>query len=293
MPSFKPSLYAPHLPPVVAWMNRAGSVGKTTVAYNGGVQLTRRDRRVLVIDADLQSDASYWSGWDGDLVPDGALTVHDVMLGRATLADATVPGRTRIAAGDSDEAFEVIDGLDLVRGDNAMSQADSELAQDPAGVFWLQRALKREISEGQYDLIFIDCPASLGRLSISLLLAATDVVVCMKPTRKEMRGAIALTNEIDKTRDAYEDFGVNTSVAAYLMNESKKSDSQGKFYKQIQDEATELFGDRLLPLVHSSVYVPEAYDAQEPLVVWAKQSPIVSTVDSVLDDLGYKAAAVH
>lgn len=279
--------YAEHLPPVFAGMNRAGSVGKTTVGYNVCVQAALRGYRCLLIDADLQSDASYWSGWDGDFVPEGVATVHDVMLGRAKLPDATVPARTRVGAGDDDSSFLDIEGLDVVRGDKTMSQADSELTQDPRGVFWLQLALKNQIQAGQYDFIFIDCPASLGRLSISLLLAATDVIVCMKPTRKEMRGAAALAAEIERARYEYQDFGVTTQVSYYLMNEAKKHDSQGKFYRIIQKEAEEKFGDMLLPLVGSAVFVTEAYDAQEALAYWDPNAPIVGTFNTILDRLGF------
>ncbi|MFD8079161.1 ParA family protein [Streptomyces sp. NPDC059718] len=280
-------LYAPSLPPVFANMNRAGSVGKTTHMVTMWTLAVQRGYRGLIIDADLQSDASYWFGYDGDQVPDGVATVHDVMLGRAKLADAMVPARTRVAAGDDDDAFEEIPGLFLVRGDKAMAQADGELVQDDQGALWLQKALKRGVEEGEFDFVGLDCPASLGRLSVSLLVAATEVTVCMKPTRKELRGARALAGEIAQVRERWEDWDGTPEASIFIMNEAKEHDSQGKFYKAIQEEAAEMFGDRIMPMVKGSVLVPEAYDAQEPLPFWAPSSPLLTTYGQILDRIGF------
>ena len=284
-------LYARQLPPVFAKMNRAGSVGKTTLGVTLWVLAAMRGYKGLFIDADLQSDASYWFGYDGDHIDAGTATVHDVMIGKAKLQDAIVPARTRIAPGEGDDSFRIIPGLDLVRGDKAMAQADGELVQDGRGAFWLQMALKHHIQQDQYDFIAIDCPASLGRLSVSLLLAATDVMVCMKPTRKELRGALALAHEITEVRGGYEDFDASAEASLFIMNEAKEHDSQGKFYKGIQEEARAQFGDRLMPMIKGSVVVPEAYDAQEPLPFWAPTSPLLKTYGQILDTLGFTETA--
>jgi len=291
LPVLQRPVYAPHLPPVLAGMNRAGSVGKTTFGYNLCVQAARRGYKVLLVDADLQSDASFWSGWDGDAVPKGVATIHDVMLGNAKLADAIVPGRTRIGTGYEDAAFEIIPNLFIVRGHKDMSQADGELVQDPKGVFWLQHALRSGITEGEYDLIYVDCPASLGRLSISLILAATNIVMCMKPTRKELRGAKLLKEMVDETRSGYEYYGAGAVASHIMMNEAKSTESQGKFYMNIQTEAREAYGDGVLGVLRTSVLVPEAYDAQEPLAIWAPAAPATLAIDAMLDSLGYPVQA--
>lgn len=280
--------YAPHLPPVFAAMNRAGSVGKTSIGWNLCVQAALRGWRGLFIDADLQSDASFWSGWDGDQLPDEVITVHDVMLGTHKLREAIVPARTRVAPGDDPSSFKIIQGLELVRGSEEMSQADSELAGDPKGVFWLQRALRRELAEGDYDYVWIDCPASLGLLSISLVIAATDIMVCAKPGRKELRGSVAMVRRIEEIRTEYEDFGASAVASWYAVNESKKHESQGKFYMGKQEEAAHMFGDQLLPLLRSATVVTEAYDAQEPLAFWVPNHESTQTIESILDKMGFE-----
>ncbi|WP_052457542.1 ParA family protein [Streptomyces sp. AcH 505] len=286
MTQYTPPLYAPHLPPVFVMMNRAGSVGKTTFANTVFTEAALRGYRGLIVDADLQSDMSYWYGYDGDFVPPGVQTIHDLMLRRAKLADVTVPARTRIEAGDGDDAFQVIPGLDLVRGDIKMSQADGELVQDPLGVFWLRDVLKTQVQQGQYDFIAIDAPASYARLSQSLLVAGTDVITMMRPMRKELRGARALAQEVLDVVADFEDHGVSTRCSWYCVNDAK-AESQGKFFTNMQDEALASYGDRLLPGIRNAVVVAEAFDAQEPLPIWAPKSESMTLFRGITDRIGF------
>lgn len=288
-PQYLPPNYAPHLnTPIFVMMNRAGSVGKTTVANTVFTEAALRGYTGLIIDADLQTDMSYWYGYDGDDVPEGVPTIHDLMLGQAKLADVIVPARTRIAPGDADDAFEVIPGLDLVRGDIKMKQADGELVQDKLGVFWLQNVIKKQVPESKYDFIVIDAPASYARLSESLLVAATDVITMMKPMRKELRGARALARELVSLNADFEDYGANVRPTWYCINDAK-SESQGKFFSNMQDEAREVYGDRLLPGVKNAVVVAEAFDAQEPLPIWAPKSESMKTFREITDQIGFPA----
>lgn len=286
-PMYTPPQYAPHLNiPIFVMMNQAGSVGKTTVANTVFTEAALRGWSGLIIDADLQTDMSYWFGYDGDEIPEGVLTIHDLMLGQARLEDVVVPARTRIGAGEGEDAFEVIPGLDLVRGDIKMKQADGELVQDKLGVFWLQNVIKKQVEEGKYDFIVIDAPASYARLSESLLVAATDVITMMKPMRKELRGARALARELVSLNTDFEDFGANVRPTWYCINDAK-SESQGKFFANMQDEAREVYGEKLLPGVKNAVVVAEAFDAQEPLPIWAPKSESMEVFADITDKIGF------
>ncbi|WP_448333529.1 ParA family protein [Streptomyces sp. DSM 41534] len=284
---YEAPLYAPHLNiPIFVMMNRAGSVGKTTVGNTFAVEAALRGWRGLIFDADLQTDMSYWFGYDGDDLPEGVLTIHDLMLGRAKLEDVVVPARTRIAPGDEDDAFQVIPGLDLVRGDIKMKQADGELVQDALGVFWLQRVIGKQVPAGRYDFLVVDAPASYARLSESLLVAGTDVITMMKPMRKELRGARALAREIVTLNADYEEYGSSVKPTWYCINDAK-SESQGKFFANMHKEAEEVYGERLLPGVKNAVVVAEAFDAQEPLPIWAPKSDSMRTFRDITDRLGF------
>ncbi|MFF6903369.1 ParA family protein [Streptomyces hydrogenans] len=286
--NYLPPKYAPGIDaPVFLMMNRAGSVGKTSFANSVFVEASLRGYRGIIFDADLQSDMSYWFGWDGDYIPDGTPSIHDLMLGRAKLKDVLVPARTRIAPGHDESSFETIPGLQLVRGDIKMKQADGELAMgDSTAVFWLQEVIRKQIEPGSVDFIAIDAPASYGRLSESLMAAATDVITMMKPMRKELRGARALAEEITSMNDDMDRFDVRVSPTWYCINDAKVS-SQGHFYSNIQAEAAEIYGDRLLPELRNSVVVAEAFDAQEPLPIWAPKSDVMKVIHKIADRLGF------
>ncbi|MFE4829972.1 ParA family protein [Streptomyces sp. NPDC056672] len=291
MPNHTPPKYAPHLPPVYVMMNRAGSVGKTTFANTVFTEASLRGYRGLMVDADLQSDLSYWYGYDGDFVPAGTPTVHDLMLRRAKLQDVIVPARSRIAPGDSDDSFAIIPGLDLVRGDIKMAQADGELVvQDDKGlaVFWLRDVLKKQVEQYQYDFIVIDAPASYARLSQSLLVAGTDVITMMRPMRKELRGARALAKEVLDLNIAFEDYDTAPQCTWYCINDAK-AESQGKFFINRQVEAQSAYGDRLLPGIRNAVVVAEAFDAQEPLPIWAPKSESMTVFRDITDRIGFPA----
>ncbi|MEU9703073.1 ParA family protein [Streptomyces sp. NPDC047981] len=291
MTLYLPPKYAPELNiPVFLVMNRAGSVGKTTVANTVFTEAALRGWKGLIFDADLQSDMSYWFGYDGDAVPDGVFTIHDLMLGKARLEDVTVPARTRVAAGHGDDAFETIKGLDLVRGDIKMKQADGELvrADNALAVFWLQEVIRTQVEPGKYDFIVIDAPASYGRLSESLLVASTDVITMMKPMRKELRGARALAQEIQSLNDDYDRYDVRVRPTWYCINDAKAA-SQGHFFTNMQDEAAEIYGDKLLPQIKNAVVVAEAYDAQEPLPIWAPKTDAMKVFGDIADRLGFPA----
>lgn len=288
MPQYMPPAYAPDLGiPVFVMMNRAGSVGKTTIANTVFTEAALRGYRGLIIDADLQTDMSYWFGYDGDRVPPGVKTMHDLMLGKATLDEVVVPARTRTAPGDKDTSFEIIPGLDLVRGDVKMKQADGELTQAGGlAVFWLQDIIREQVPAGKYDFIVIDAPASYARLSESLLVASTDVITMMKPMRKELRGALALSSEIASLNEDYKRHGARVSTTWYCINDAK-SENQGKFFTGIQDEAREAYGEKLLPSIKNAVVVAEAFDAQEPLPIWAPKSDAMKVFREMTDRLGF------
>ncbi|MCU4750283.1 ParA family protein [Streptomyces sp. G-5] len=287
--SYTPPRYAPHLPVVFLTINRAGSVGKTTFGNTFASTAALRGYNGLIIDADLQSDMSRWFGYDGDFVPDGVPTVHDLMLGKNRLDEVLVPARTRIAPDTAKRPFEIIPGLDLVRGSAKMSQADGELVQDGRGIFWLQSVLKKQVPEGRYDFILIDAPASFGRLSESLMLAASDLITMMKPMRKELRGALALKRNVEDLNEKYEDFGASAQCTWYCINDAKSdSGSQGQFYANMQEEAQSLFGaQNLLPGIRNTVVLPEAYDAEEPLPFWAPRSESMGTFNTITDQMGF------
>ncbi|OIV39148.1 hypothetical protein BIV57_02120 [Mangrovactinospora gilvigrisea] len=282
---------------VIAFMNQAGGARKTTTAVTLATLLARSGVRTLLIDADSQADASIALGYgvpdqqDRERVAtvhdalDARTSIHDVLLSEAKLPEAIVPARTRVGDGDDAAAFSVIPNLDLALGSRKMTQADAELVQDETGYFWLRDALEEDLPEDAYDVVLIDCRASLGRLEISVLIGAEKVIACAKPESKDLRGVAELEKTIDRTQYKFRRLGGSAELWRVLISGARSHRAQGAVYQDMVDRAHKRYGERLLPLVHNSVLAIESYDAQEPLPYWAPKSGIVQDYESVLGAL--------
>jgi chromosome partitioning protein len=157
------------LPKVVALLNQKGGVGKTTSTANLGAAFARLGKRVLLIDLDPQSNLSMHFGVE---------------------AEPTQPSVYDLLVGDEVEAASVIvharEGLDFMPAVTELALVEGELAQQPD----MQRTLERAVAPvaGDYDLILLDCPPSLGVLSVNALTMADEVFVPMLAHYLALRG---------------------------------------------------------------------------------------------------------
>ena len=160
----------------IAVINQKGGVGKTTTAVNLGAALAEDGRRVLVIDLDPQAHASLHLGIE--LEP-GENSTYDVLGGRCTLADA------RRAA--SENLWVVASSIDL-------AAIEIELTGTPDWESILRRKLEEEAED--FDYVIIDCPPSLGLLTINALVAVREVLLPMQPHFLALHGLSKLLQTI-------------------------------------------------------------------------------------------------
>jgi chromosome partitioning protein len=166
----------------IACANQKGGVGKTTTVVNLATYLGLAGERVLVIDLDPQGNATSGFGVDRTTVD---RSVYDAMIGSVALSDLRVPTRTQ--------------GVDLVPSSTALAGAEVELT----GLDHRERRLARLLDGvvGDHDYIIIDCPPSLGLLTVNALTAVDSVLIPIQCEYYALEGLTQLIATINLVRD--------------------------------------------------------------------------------------------
>jgi chromosome partitioning protein len=168
---------------VTACTNQKGGVGKTTTVINLATYLALSGTPTLVIDLDPQGNATSGLGIDRRVLD---RSVYDALIDRVPIGD--------LAVGTP------IDGLDLVPSAPALSGAEVELVSIPAR----ERRLAASLAglDGRYERVFVDCPPSLGLLTVNALTAADGVLIPIQTEYYALEGLSQLVNTIRLVRES-------------------------------------------------------------------------------------------
>ena len=232
---------------VYAVANQKGGVAKTTTVHTLGAALVERGRRTLVVDLDPQACLTFSAGVD----PDGlSHSLHDVLVNRVGAAEVLVK------VGD----------LHLLPSSIDLAGAEIHLLTRPGREYVLARAL--EPLAGGYDVVLIDCPPSLGILTINGLTAASQVLVPLQCETLSHRGVGQLLETIDDVR-AY----TNPSLAVRGVI-ATMFDRRTNLAQSVVDDVRSRYGLEVLePAVPKSVRVSEAPGRGRSVLDHAPRSP--------------------
>lgn len=218
---------------VLAVANQKGGVAKTTTVHSLGAALAERGRRILLVDLDPQACLTYSMGIDPDSLE---VSLHDVMVGRRPAEEALV---------------HTDDGVDLLPSTIDLAGAEVHLLTRPGREYALARAL--EPLADRYDAVLVDCPPSLGILTINGLTAAQRVVVPLQCETLSHRGVGQLLETIADVRSF-----TNPSLAV-LGVIATMYDPRTRLARQTLDAVGANYGLEVLsPPVPKSVRVAEA-----------------------------------
>ena len=169
---------------VVSFSNQKGGVGKTTSCVNISAQIANKGKKVLMIDMDPQGNATSGLGLQKSKIKK---TIYDVIIGKCDIKDAIIKTRFK--------------NLSVVPASIDLAGAELELYELSDETNFSKLAL--DSVKDEYDYIFIDCPPSLGMLTVNALSISDGIVIPMQCEFYSLEGMSQLFNTVKKIRELY------------------------------------------------------------------------------------------
>jgi chromosome partitioning protein len=228
---------------VVAVVNQKGGVGKTTVTLGLASAAYQRSIRTLVVDLDPQGNATTGLGvWD----PPGG--VDQVLLGdeEGALTDVVVPS-SWTGGGWFVPA--------VAPSTPALSATEAQLQREPRGA---HLRLRRALAGATYELVLIDCPPSIGMLTLNALFAADEALVVTEPGAWSTDGVVRILQAVERVSQRRER---PMRPAAIVCNRLGRTRDARYWFGHLRDQ----YDERVLPPVHLRAAIPEASAQSVPI----------------------------
>lgn len=231
---------------IISIANQKGGVGKTSTAINLSASIAALEKKTLVIDIDPQGNSSSGMG----LIPEYE-TIYEVLVGKENIEDCI--------------ENTYLPQLDILPANINLVGAEVELVDYPKREFKLKEAIK-EI-EKNYEYIFIDCPPSLGLLTLNALTASDSVLIPVQCEYFALEGLGQLLNTINTVK---KHFNPHLAIEGVLLT---MFDTRLRLSHQVVEEVRKYFGEKVFnSIIHRNVRISEAPSHAKPVLLYDAMS---------------------
>ena len=246
---------------ILSLVNQKGGVGKTTSSVNIAVSMAVAEIRTLLIDFDPQANATTGIS---NLIKKNNHTIYDVLIRGADINKALISTQ--------------FDHLDVITSENDLVGAEIELVNVMAREYQLKSLLTK--MKRKYEYIIIDCPPSLGLLTINALAASNAILIPIQCEYYALEGLGQLLNTI---RLVQKHINSKLSIAGVILT---MYDSRLNLSKEVADEVREYFEEKLFnTVIHRNVRLGEAPSFGKPALLYDANSTGAQNYLSLVEEL--------
>ncbi len=235
---------------VISFVNQKGGVGKTTSAINAATMLSVLKNKVLLIDLDPQGSSTSGVGIQKNQTQNNA---YDVIIGGCDIRSAIL--KTRFP------------NLHLLPANVDLAAADYELTSQDGREFFLKRQLEKLTGEFYYDYIIIDCPPSIGLLTINALSASNSLIIPLQCEYYALEGLSQLMMTVKKVKQLYNPKLYILGILVTMYS------PRLKLCTQVFEELKKYYEDKLFDTkISRTVKLCECPSYGEPIYYYARYS---------------------